>query len=101
MTNSGKPLLAQKLLAPEVNESRVKHDELSIHTVFIPIHPFFIPPQLPGTTALQCFQEFDSLKEDPSLHYEPKRSFASRSLRVLAKTGWHWSKSKLGLGESR
>jgi hypothetical protein len=55
VTNSGKPLLAQGLLAPEVNEIRVKHDELSIHTVFIPIHPFFIAPQSPATTAPQCF----------------------------------------------
>jgi hypothetical protein len=55
VNNSGKPLLAQRLLAAELNEIRVKHDELSIHTVFIPIHPFFIPPQLPGTTAAQCF----------------------------------------------
>jgi hypothetical protein len=55
VNNSGKPLLAQRLLAAELNEIRVKHDELSIHTVFIPIHPFFISPQLPGTTAAQCF----------------------------------------------
>jgi hypothetical protein len=55
VNNSGKPLLAQRLLASEVNEIRVKHDELSIHTVFIPIHPFFIPPQPPATTAAQCF----------------------------------------------
>jgi hypothetical protein len=55
VNNSGEPLLAQRLLAPEVNEIRVKHDESSIHTVFIPIHPLFIPPQSPGTTAPQCF----------------------------------------------
>jgi hypothetical protein len=56
VNNSGKSLLAQELLAPEVNEIRVKHDELSIHTVFIPIHRFFIPSQPPGTIALQSFK---------------------------------------------
>ena len=55
MNNSGKPLLAQRLLAAELDEILVKPDESTIHTVFIPIHPFFIPPQLTGTTALQCF----------------------------------------------
>lgn len=57
MINSGKSLLAQELLAPVANEIRVKHDESSIHTVFIPIHCFFIPSQPPETTALQCFIE--------------------------------------------
>jgi hypothetical protein len=55
VNNSGRPQLAQRLLAPEVNEIRVKHDESSIHTVFIPIHRFFIPPRSPETTAPQCF----------------------------------------------
>ena len=57
MNNSGKSQLAQGLLAPEANEIRVKHDELSIHTVFIPIHRFFIPLQPSRTTAPQCFSE--------------------------------------------
>ena len=56
VNNSGKSLLAQELLAPVANEIRVKHDESSIHTVFIPIHRFFIPPHPPGTTALQFFK---------------------------------------------
>jgi hypothetical protein len=57
VNNSGRPQQAQRLLAPEVNEIPVNRDESSIHTVFIPIHRFFIPSQPPETTALQCFIE--------------------------------------------
>jgi hypothetical protein len=46
VNNSGKPLLAQRLLAPEVNEIFVKPDESTIHTVFIPIHRFFHPSSI-------------------------------------------------------
>jgi hypothetical protein len=55
VNNSGRCLLVQGLLAPEVDEILVKPDELTIHTIFIPIHPFFIPPPSPATTAPQCF----------------------------------------------
>jgi hypothetical protein len=55
VNNSGRSLLVQGFLAPEVDEILVKPDELTIHTIFIPIHPFFIPPQSPATTAPQCF----------------------------------------------
>ncbi len=57
VNNSGRPLLMQGVRVPEANEPLVMPDEWTIHTVFIAIHRFFIPPQSPGTTAPQFFTE--------------------------------------------